>query len=108
MSTVVDLYDHKIGATFELNGSVPLDPYGQYITSVESQIYRYGAYVQDLAVTILSATATDYLYTLTATASETALWESGEYRLDIKYTLDGGGVAYTQTMRLPVVDRETV
>ena len=96
---------HKRGDTFELACSVPL-AFGQSLTGTASQIRRNGELVNQLTVTAGTNTPTEYKYTLSATATQTALWSTGDHLIDIQYTI-GAKVASTETFAVVVVEDVT-
>ncbi len=97
--------NHKRGDTFELACSIPLD-FGLSLTSTTAQIRRNGELVTQLALTAGSPTLTEYKYTISATALQTALWVVGEHLVDIQYTI-GSKVASTETFAVLVVEDVT-
>lgn len=102
---MAETINHKRGDTFELNCSVPL-AFGQTLTATNCQARRNGGLIQEFTITVLTPTATEYLYSITATAAQTALWKIGTLRLDIQYTV-GAKVASTETFFIDVIEDET-
>jgi hypothetical protein len=92
----------KRGDTFEAVCTVPL-AFGQTISSTACQCRKNGALVQDFTVTIGTPTATDYVYTISASATQTAPWSLGDMRADIQYTI-GQKVASTETFTITVLE----
>lgn len=94
--------NHKRGDTFELACAIPL-AFGQSLTATASQIRRNGELVNQLTVTANTPTVDEYKYTISATATQTALWAIGEHFIDIQYTI-GVKVASTETFAVNVVE----
>ena len=92
----------KRGDTFEAVCAIPI-AFGQTLSSTACQCRKNGALVQDFTITIGTPTATDYVYTISATATQTALWSIGDMRADIQYTV-GQKVTSTETFTITVVE----
>jgi hypothetical protein len=94
--------NHKRGDTFELSCSAPL-AFGESLTATAAQIRRNGELVNQLTVTVGTPTLTEYKYTISATAAQTALWVIGSHLVDIQYTI-GAKVASTETFAVLVIE----
>jgi hypothetical protein len=95
----------KRGDSFELTCSVDL-AFGQTLTSTRCQLRRKGDLVQDLTVTPQAPTLAEYLYKITATPAQTALWPISLLNADIKYSI-GSQVTHTENFNVNVIRAQT-
>lgn len=98
--------NHKRGDTLELKCSVPL-AFGQSLTTTSSQVRYNSALIESLTFTVGTPTATDYIYTLSATKEQTILWPVGLLLVDIQYLI-GAKAASTDTFALNIIEDVTV
>lgn len=95
----------KAGNTFYLECHVPL-AFGNSTSNIKSQIRDGKSLVATLEVAALSPTATDYIFSLTASDTTTRSWPIKNLTMDIKYTTNTGAIS-TDSFLVPVVYGET-
>jgi hypothetical protein len=97
---------HKRGDTFNITCSVIRD-FGDQLTLVRAHVKNRNTLVEALTFTELTPTVDDYIYKLSATATQTALWPVRDLTCDIEYQI-GANIASTETFIIRLMQDETV
>jgi len=97
-------FTHKRGDTFELLSSVENEGVAVDITNYT--IASQARAADDTVLQTFTVTKTDAangIFTITATAAQTELWEPARYYMDIEFIDGSGEVSSTETFDLNVV-----
>lgn len=96
---------HKRGDTFNLTCKVPI-AFGNALDAVGCQVRLRGNLIEQLTYEVLTPTATEFIYKLSATAEQTELWPLGMLLSDIEYIIDSN-VASTETFAINLIEDQT-